>query len=86
MGARRAFGPRPVCVGATVHLDPHVSLREIQRTLGIPKSASRYLRAVKYHPYHVILNQALTKQDHRQRLLFSYQWALQHIQNNGDFF
>ncbi|EZA60790.1 hypothetical protein X777_13803 [Ooceraea biroi] len=51
-----------------VHLNPHVSLREIERTVGIPRStASRYLKAAKYHPYHITLNQALTENDHRER-------------------
>lgn len=82
----RAMNPRFLEVMAMVHVNPHVSLREIQRTLGIPKStAGRYLKAVRYHPYHITLNQALIEQDHRDRLLFC-QWASQQIRNDGEFF
>ncbi|EZA51149.1 hypothetical protein X777_10422 [Ooceraea biroi] len=69
-----------------VHLNLHVSLREIERTMGIPRStASRYLKAAKYHPYHITLNQALTENDHRERLLF-YHWATQQLLHDGEFF
>ncbi|EZA55151.1 hypothetical protein X777_05281 [Ooceraea biroi] len=68
-----------------VHLNPHVSLREIERTVGIPRStASRYLKAAKYHPYHITLNQALTENDHRERLLLC-RWATQQLLHDGDF-
>lgn len=81
-----AMNPRFMAVVAMVHFDPHVSLREIQRTLGIPKStAGRYLKAVRYRPYHISLNQALTEQDHRDRMLFC-QWASYQIRNDGEFF
>lgn len=81
-----AMNVRFLTILATVHLNQHVSLREIQRTLGIPKStAGRYLKAARYHPYHIILNQALTEHDQRERLLFC-QWASQQLLNYGDFF
>lgn len=71
---------------AMVHLNPHVSLHEIQHTLGIPKStARRYLKAAAFHPYHISLNQALTENDHEKRVLFC-QWALQQIQHDQHFF
>lgn len=77
---------RFLAIVAIVHVNPHISLREIQRTLDIPKSiAGRYLRAVRYHSYHTTLNQSLTEQDHRDRLL-SCQWSSQQIRNDGEFF
>lgn len=58
-----------------VHLNPHISLRKIQYTLGIPKStAGKYLKAVRYHSYDIILNQAQIEHDYRKRLLVR-QWA-----------
>jgi len=46
--------PQFLTVLVTIHLDFHVSLRSIQRLLGVPKStASRYLKLAKYYPYHI---------------------------------
>ena len=54
-----------------IHLNVHVSLREIELTMGIPRStASRYLRYARYHPYHITVIQALTEEDHRRRITF----------------
>lgn len=78
--------PRMITVLAMIYDNPHISLREIERTVGIPKStASRYLRGAKYHPYHVSVNQALSDVDCRKRLFFC-QWALQRIRDDADFF
>ena len=75
---------RFLTVLAAVHLNPNKSTRQIQ--IGIPReTARRYLKVVKYHPYHLSLNQALNEQDHGERLLFC-QWAVQQIQNDENFF
>ena len=59
--------PRLIAVEAMVHVDPHISLHKIQRHLGVPKStARRYLRNVKYYPYHITLNQALSAADYQK--------------------
>lgn len=77
---------RVLTVLAAVHLNPHISTREIQSQIGIPReSARRYLKVAKYHPYHVSLNQALNITDNQERRLFC-QWALQQIQNDENFF
>ncbi|EZA46460.1 hypothetical protein X777_00136 [Ooceraea biroi] len=66
-----AMNPRFLAVVAIVHFNSHVSLREIQHTVGIPRStAGRHLKAVRYHPYHITLNQALTEQDGRDDYCF----------------
>lgn len=67
--------PRIVVVLAMVDLDHHISLREIQRRIGIPRStASRILRLHRFHPYHITLTQALVPDDARRRLNFC-NWA-----------
>lgn len=44
---------------ASVHLNPHVSSRQLERETGIPRSTVlRILKAAKYHAYHI--TQALT--------------------------
>lgn len=51
-GNDHVMNPRFLAVVAMVHVNPHVSLREIQRTLGIPKSTGRYLsREVSFLPH-----------------------------------
>jgi len=51
---------RVITVLAVVHLDPHISTRQIEREIGIPQSTvSRILKALRYHPYHITLTQAL---------------------------
>lgn len=77
---------RFMTVLAMVHLDPHISLREIERHLGIPRAtASRYLRSAEYHPYHIILNQALIEEHYLRRMRFC-EWAVQQINNDNNFF
>lgn len=44
-----------------VHLNPHISTREIQRQSGIPMATAwRILRNQRYHPYHITLTQDVT--------------------------
>lgn len=78
--------PQMIAVLAMVHQDPQISLRQIQRELGVPKStASRYLKKLKYHPYHMSLNQALSVEDYERRLIFC-QWVTQQVNNDDNFF
>ncbi|XP_026829096.1 uncharacterized protein LOC113562803 [Ooceraea biroi] len=66
---------RVLAVLAAVHIDPHISTRQIARQTGIPqRTIVRILRKKKHHPYHITLTQALTPNDMRQRVLFC-QWA-----------
>ena len=46
--------PRALTILAAVHLDPHISTRQIERKIGIPQStASKILRALHYHAHHI---------------------------------
>ncbi|OXU31303.1 hypothetical protein TSAR_013917 [Trichomalopsis sarcophagae] len=57
--------PRLLAVLAMVHLNPHISTRQIQRELGVPRStAHRWLQSVNYHPYHITLVQELSESDY----------------------
>lgn len=77
---------RVLVVLALIHMDPHISSRQIVRESGIPKTTVlRILRVMKYHPYHITLTQALTPNDMLERVRFC-QWALQMIQLDPDFF
>jgi len=68
---------RAVAVLAIVHNNPHISTCQIERELGVPqKTVSRILRALKYHPYHITLTQALRPNHIQLRIAFC-QWALQ---------
>lgn len=52
---------RVMVVLAMVHLNPHISTREIQRQSGIPMATAwRILRNQRYHPYHITLTQDVT--------------------------
>lgn len=76
---------RLVTILALVHLNPHVSLREIEKN-GIPRStAQRLLKVVKYHPYHISMHQALSNQDFIERLNFC-NWARRKIEEDPRFF
>ena len=78
--------PRFLTVLAMVHLNVHVSLREIQLIMGGPRStASRYLRYARYHPYRITVNQALTEEDCQRRITFC-QWATKQITDDENFF
>jgi len=78
--------PRTLAVLAMIHMNPHISLREIERDLGVSRStAQRILRSNRYHPYHITLTQALSAQDRQNRVAFC-QWALQKLNENPEFF
>lgn len=62
---------RVLTVLALVHLNPHISSREIENQHGIPKSAVlRILNAQRYHAYHITLTQELTPRQFAERLQF----------------
>lgn len=77
---------RLLSVLGMVHLNPNISTRQIERELGIPQStASRLLRSVQYHPYHITLVQELSKADCVLRIQFC-RWALGMLDQNPHFF
>lgn len=54
---------------AYVHADPHISIRQIARDLGISfGTVQKILADTRMHPYHVVLHQALTATDFDNRL------------------
>lgn len=78
--------PRTIAILGAVHLNPHISLREIQAEIGIPKStAQRLLRAAKFHPYHIMRVQELHGNDFANRVGFC-NWAVQQIDRDRLFF
>lgn len=78
--------PRLLAVLGMVHLNPHVSTRQIQRELGVRRStAQRLLRSVNYHPYHITLVQELSEADYALRVQFC-RWALEMLEQDPDFF
>lgn len=77
---------RVLTILAIVHMDPHISTRQIERETGFPRSTvSRILRALHYHAYHITLTQELRPGHILARINFC-QWALQMIQNDRHFF
>lgn len=77
---------RAVTILAIVHLNPHVSTRQIEREIGIPqRTVVRILRALNYHPFHITLTQALQPNHHLMRIAFC-QWALQMLHDDPNFF
>lgn len=78
--------PRTLAILAIIHMNPHISLREIERDLGVPRSTvQRILRSGRYHPYHITLTQALSAQDRQNRVDFC-NWALERLNEDPDFF
>lgn len=78
--------PRLITILAAVHLNPHISLREIEAEIGIPRStAQRLLHAAKFNPYHVTLVQSLSGDDFANRVNFC-NWALGKIEDDHSFF
>jgi len=48
--------PRVLAMLAMINLNPHISIRELQRNLGIPYvTVWRILQRYKFHPYHITL-------------------------------
>lgn len=78
--------PRAIAILAMIHMNPHISLRDIERDLGVPRSTVQgILKFGRYHPYHITLTQALSAQDRRNRVDFC-NWALQRLNEDPDFF
>lgn len=78
--------PRFLAVLAMVAINPHISLREIEDELGIPRStAQRILQLHRFHPYHITLTQELTARDFQRRLEFC-NWAQAMLRRDPDFF
>lgn len=77
---------RVVVILAMIHLNPHISSRQIERQVGIPRqTALKIVKKRKYHAYHITLTQALTPADFLARVQFC-EWALQRIQEDPTFF
>lgn len=77
---------RTITVLAAVHLNPHISSRQIEREIGIPRTtALSILNRLQYHAYHITLVQDLRQHHIAMRIDFC-QWALRMIQDNPDFF
>ncbi|EZA48476.1 hypothetical protein X777_13774 [Ooceraea biroi] len=69
-----------------IHFNPHISIRQIEHDLGIPRSTvHRMLVSVQYHPYHINLVQELNENDYRLRAQFC-RWTLGALEQNPDFF
>jgi len=78
--------PQVVAVLAMITINLHVSRRQIQRELGIPKSiAYRILVTHNFHSYHIVLMEDLTPDDFRRRLMFC-DWAQTILQRDSTFF
>lgn len=78
--------PRLLAVLAMVHMNPHISTREIERRLGVPRTtAHRMLRSAGYHPYHIILHQELNENDYILRMNYC-RWALNRLDEDPNFF
>lgn len=74
---RRTHEAAEVAVLAATAVNPHVSCRELERLVGIPRtSVMRILHRHNYHPYHVSLHQGLHGNDVNIRLEYC-QWVLQ---------
>lgn len=78
--------PRLLAILGMIHINPHISLRQIERELGIPRAtAHRLLQLVRYHPYHITLVQELNDNDCILRVNFCT-WALNELDQDPDFF
>lgn len=67
---------------AYIHADPHLSIREISRDLGISYgSVQKILMDFKMHPYHIVIHQALNDTDFERRLDYCY-WLRDFIREN----
>jgi len=54
-----------------INLNPHISIRELQRNLGIPYVIVwRILQRHKFHPYYITLTQDVNENDMRLRRQF----------------
>lgn len=70
---------------AYISVDPHLSIRDISRDLGLTHyCVYRILKDHKMHPYHVTLHQALNEQDFDHRLNFCY-WLKGFLSEDATF-
>lgn len=70
---------------AYVEAEPHASTRTIARHLGVPKSSvHQILKEHRFHPYHLQVHQALTNEDHLNRLEYC-NWLSNMIEQNDQF-
>lgn len=70
---------------ADVNINPHISQCQLERKSGISRtSIRRILKAEKYHPYHLVLHQALLATDYQHRIKFCT-WMRQTIEENNNF-
>jgi hypothetical protein len=70
---------------AYVEADPHLSIRDIARDLGISRESVRQiLHDNKLHPYHMELHQALTAADFARRLNYCH-WLGNVISEDAQF-
>ncbi|OXU18455.1 hypothetical protein TSAR_006227, partial [Trichomalopsis sarcophagae] len=77
---------RVVTILAVIDLDPHVSSRQVEREVGIPRRTFlRILNRLRYHAYHITLVQELRISHMQMRIVFC-RWALQTIENDPKFF
>lgn len=64
---------------ACVEESPDISVRAIERQIGIPKTVvHRILRVHRYHPYHLQRVQTLLPRDHAPRVLFCQRMLERH--------
>ncbi|EZA50283.1 hypothetical protein X777_11294 [Ooceraea biroi] len=78
--------PRVLVVLAMLNLNPHISVRQIERQSGIPKSTIQRIIALHgFHPYHITLTQCLMPNDFQRRLAFC-NWSQTIILHDPDFF
>lgn len=77
---------RVLIILAIIHLNPHISTRNLARQTQIPqRTIVRILEKQNYHAYHITLTQALQPADFIARVHFC-QWALGQIQQDPNFF
>jgi len=71
---------------AAIYFDPHISSRQIEKEIGIPRRTTlRILNVLRYHAYHITLVQELRPHHIRMHIKF-YEWALRTIANDLNFF
>ena len=76
---------RVLVVLGLINLNPYISSRQIERETGIlQRTVIKILRRNRYHPYYIILTQALNDNDMRNRVTLS-RWAEQMIFQDPNF-
>lgn len=78
--------PRVLTILGLIHNNPHISIRQAQNQIGIPRATiHRILQSVRYRPYHITLVQELNANDHRMRAQFC-RWTLDILDQDPEFF